>query len=129
MNKPIRVAVIGTGKLGSRHAEVYSKLPGVELVGVCDRHADRAGAAAEACKTRAFTDYRELLSLVDAASIVVPSHFHHAVSKDFLKHRVNLLIEKPITTELAQADELLAIARESGLLIQVGHIERYNSAI
>jgi predicted dehydrogenase len=129
MNKPVKVAVIGTGKLGSKHAWVYSQLPGVELVGVCDRHADRAGAVAQECKTRAFTDHRELLSLVDAASIVVPSQMHYALSKEFLAHNVNLLIEKPITTELAQADELLAIARDSGLLIQVGHIERYNSAI
>ncbi len=129
MNKPVRVAVIGIGKLGSKHASVYSKLPGVELVGVCDRHADRASAAAQECNTRAFTDHRELLGLVDAASIVVPSEMHYTISKEFLSHRVNLLIEKPITTDLAQADELLAIARESHLMIQVGHIERYNSAI
>ena len=129
MSKPIRVAVIGAGKLGSRHAEVYSKMPGIELVGVCDIHSEKANEAAKRCKTRAFTDHRELLSLAEAASIVVPSHKHHQISKEFLEHGVHLLIEKPITTKLEDADELLALAAEKQCLIQVGHIERFNSAI
>lgn len=127
--RKIKVAVIGAGKLGSRHALVYSKLPDIELVGVCDTHLDRAQAAAEQCKTRPFTDYRELLDKVDAASIVVPSEHHHAVSREFLRHGVHLLIEKPITTTVEEADDLLKIAVEKNALIQVGHIERYNSAI
>lgn len=129
MQKPLRVAVIGTGKLGSRHAEVYSKLPGIELVGVCDIIEHRAKESAHHCKTKAYKDHRELLKLVDAASIVVPSHAHHKISKDFLEHRVHVLIEKPITTSLAEADDLLFIAEEKNVIIQVGHIERYNSAI
>jgi predicted dehydrogenase len=127
--KKIKVAVIGSGKLGSRHALVYSKLPGIELVGVCDTHPERARAAADQCNTKPFTDYRELLDKVDAASIVVPSEHHHAVSKEFLLRGVHLLIEKPITTTVEQADELLKIAADKNALIQVGHIERYNSAI
>lgn len=129
MEKPIRIAVIGTGKLGARHAEVYSKLHGIELVGVCDIHEQRAKDVAERCKTKAYKNYKDLLPLVDAASIVVPSHLHYEVSKHFLENHVHLLIEKPITTDLGQADKLLALAKKSGLLIQVGHIERYNSAI
>jgi len=129
MQKSIRVAVIGAGKLGTRHAEVYSKMQGVELVGVCDVHADRAQDTARRCKTKPFTDHRELLKLVDAASIVVPSHKHHSISKDFLENGVDLLIEKPITTKLKDADELLALAKKNGRIIQVGHIERFNSAI
>ena len=129
MQKLLRVAVIGAGKLGARHAEVYSKLPGVELVGVCDVIEHRAKESAHHCKTKAYKDHRELLSLVDAASIVVPSPAHHKISKDFLEHDIHLLIEKPITTTLAEADDLLSIASQRGLTIQVGHIERFNSAI
>ena len=129
MSKPVRIAVIGCGKLGSRHAEVYSKMPGVELVGVCDTHAEKSQETARRCKTKAFTSHLELLKLVDAASIVVPSHKHHLISKDFIQNGVHLLIEKPITTTLEDADALLALAAEQRTLIQVGHIERFNSAI
>lgn len=128
MQKPIKIAVIGAGKLGSRHAEVYSKLPGVELVGVCDILEHRAKESAHHCKTKAYKNHRELLGLVDAASIVVPSPVHHKISKEFLEHNVNLMIEKPITTTLDEADDLLSVAGQRGLMIQVGHIERFNSA-
>lgn len=127
--KPIKIAVIGAGKLGVRHAHVYSQLPGVELVGVCDTHEDRAQACARESKTRAYQDYRELLGKVDAASIVVPSQHHHSISRDFLMNGAHLLIEKPITTTLAEADDLLQLAERHTRLVQVGHIERYNSAI
>lgn len=129
MQKTIKIAVIGAGKLGARHAEVYSKLHGVELVGVCDIIEHRSKEVAAHCKTHSYKDHRELLKLVDAASIVVPSHRHYEISKNFLQNGVHLLIEKPITTDLAQADELLSLAKEKNLMIQVGHIERYNSAI
>ncbi|MBI3252544.1 MAG: Gfo/Idh/MocA family oxidoreductase [Candidatus Omnitrophica bacterium] len=129
MNSPLKIAVIGAGKLGARHAEVYAKLPGVTLVGVCDILESRAKEAALHHRTRAFTDYRDLLGQVDAASIAVPSHKHYEISKEFLEKNSHLLIEKPITTDLAHADELLMLAREKNLTIQVGHIERYNSAI
>ncbi len=129
MHKSVKVAVIGTGKLGARHAEVYSKLPGVELIGVCDIIEHRAKEIAHLCNTRAYKDYRDLLKKVDAASIVVPSELHYSISKDFLENRVNLLIEKPITTNLEDADKLLVLAKKNGLTLQVGHIERFNSAI
>lgn len=129
MHKTIKVAVIGVGKLGLRHAEVYSKLPGVELVGVCDIIEHRAKEAAHQFKTHAYTDYRKLLKLADAASIVVPSHIHYALAKDFLENHTDVLIEKPITTHLADADHLLILAEQNNLILQVGHIERFNSAI
>jgi predicted dehydrogenase len=128
-NKPIKVAVIGAGKLGARHAQVYSKLPGVELVGVCDLVDSKAKLVGELCECPAYHDYHKLLNLVDAASIAVPSTLHYSVSKEFLKNRVNLLIEKPITTSLKEADELLRLANKNQLILQVGHIERFNSAI
>ena len=129
MSKPVRVAVIGCGKLGSRHAEVYSKMSGIELVGVCDVHPEKSQETARRCKTRAFTNHQDLLKLVDAASIVVPSQKHYSISKDFIENGVHLLIEKPITIKLEDADALIALAAEHNSLIQVGHIERFNSAI
>jgi len=127
--RKLRVAVIGSGKLGSRHAATYAKTHGVELVGVCDTVESKAHETALALGTKAFTDYRQLLGSVDAASIAVPSHLHYAISKDFLEGGCHLLIEKPITTDLSQADALLALAKEKNLIIQVGHIERYNAAL
>jgi predicted dehydrogenase len=129
MSKTIRMAVIGAGKLGLRHAERYAKMSGVELVGVCDVRQDRAEHAAKLCGSKAFTDFNALTGIVDAASIVVPSPDHHAVSKPFLQKGVHLLIEKPLTTNLADADDLLRLAAEHKCLVQVGHIERFNSAI
>jgi len=129
MKTPVKVAVIGVGKLGARHAEVYSKLHGVELVGVCDVVENRAKETAHRCKTRIFKNHRDLLKLVDAASIVVPSHKHFEISRDFLENGVHLLIEKPITTTLADADEIIRLAGVHKCLIQVGHIERFNSAV
>ncbi len=129
MLKPVKVAVIGAGKLGAKHAEVYAKLPGVELVGICDIIENRARDLAHRLGTRAYKDYHELLGTTEAASIVVPSHEHHRLSMDFLGRGVHLLIEKPITTDLGQADEILKAAGRAKAIVQVGHIERYNSAI
>jgi predicted dehydrogenase len=130
MQKPVKVAVVGAGKLGSKHAQVYSKIPGVELVAVCDHHDNRAKEIAGPLGARPCTDYRELLTGgIDAASIVVPSSLHYAISKEFIARGVHLLIEKPFTTELAHADELLSLAAARGTTIQVGHIERFNAAI
>ncbi len=129
MSTKIKVAVVGLGRLGARHADVYSKMQGVELVGVCDTHEDRAHEVADTYHTEAFTDYRKLLDRVDAASIVVPSEMHYALSRDFLNQGIHLLIEKPITTLLADADKLLTLAKKKRVVIQVGHIERFNSAV
>ena len=123
------MAVIGAGKLGSKHAEVYSKLPEIELVGVCDIDESRARESARRCKTKPYKDYRDLLGAVDAASIAVPSFLHHEISKKFLENHTHVLIEKPMATRLEEADDLLRLAEEKDRIIQVGHIERFNSAI
>jgi predicted dehydrogenase len=125
----LRVGVVGVGYLGKFHAEKYADMPDVHLVGVVDIDLQRARQLAERLGTQAFGSHRELLDKVDAASIVVPTADHHAVSLDFLRHNVDLLIEKPMTTTLDQADELIAYAAAHGLLIQVGHLERFNSAV
>ena len=128
MNK-LRVGVIGVGYLGQFHAEKYALMENVELVAVADINRDRANEIAQKHKVPAIYDHKELLGKVDAASIVVPTSEHYAVSKDFLAHDIDVLIEKPITTHLEQADELINFAEQRGLIIQVGHLERFNSAV
>jgi predicted dehydrogenase len=126
--KPLRVAVIGVGHLGKEHARILAALPGVELVGVADPRAAQAEVVAQRCGTRAFTDHRPLIGAVDAAVIATPTAQHHAVAADFLARGVDLLIEKPLAADLAQAEDLVEMARRQGALLQVGHIERYNPA-
>ncbi|MFC1643888.1 Gfo/Idh/MocA family oxidoreductase [Candidatus Omnitrophota bacterium] len=128
----LRVAVVGTGHLGSFHAKVYSSIKrksGISLVGVCDIREKVARETAKKYNTKYFTNYHDLLEEVDAVSIVVPTSLHYMVAKDFLKAGIHVLIEKPITKTLEEADELIALAKEKNLIIQVGHIERFNSAV
>jgi len=125
----VRIAVIGTGHLGSHHARIYSQLQDVELVGVCDIDAEKAKKVAEAAGCAFYTDYRELIEKIDAVSIVVPTKLHHKIAKEFLSNGISALIEKPITTTLQEADELLEIAKARGLILQVGHVERFNAAV
>jgi predicted dehydrogenase len=127
--KRLRVGVVGVGYLGKFHAQKYSHMPEVELVGVVDIDAQRAEEVARQMDTQAFTDYRKLLEQVDAVSVVVPTPDHFAVSMDFLNRDVDVLIEKPITTSLAQADELIRVSEDRGLIVQIGHLERYNPAV
>ena len=127
--KSVRVGVVGVGHLGKFHAEKYAVMDNVELVGVADVDFDKASEVAARFDTQAFKDYRQLLGKVDAASIVVPTDRHFEVSFDFLKAGVDLLIEKPITETLEEADRLIRTADAKGLIIQVGHLERFNPAI
>jgi predicted dehydrogenase len=124
----LRLAVVGVGHLGKEHARILAELPDVELVGVVDTNPSQARTIAERCRTQAFEDYRPLLGAVDAAVIVVPTMHHHAVAGDFLRHGVPLLVEKPLAATLPQAEELVALATRQGVLLQVGHIERFNPA-
>ncbi|MFH1305705.1 MAG: Gfo/Idh/MocA family oxidoreductase [Candidatus Omnitrophota bacterium] len=131
MNK-LRVAVIGAGHLGTFHTKVYAaiqKKSRITLVGVCDVKKDVAREVARKYGTRYFTDYHDLIGKVDAVSIVVPTIMHYVVAKDFLKAGIHVLIEKPITKTLHEADELIRLAKTKKLILQVGHIERFNSAI
>ena len=127
--KKIKCAVIGTGYLGKFHAEKYATLPDCELVAVVDIDEQAANAIAEKHGAKALTDYKSLLGNVDAVSVVVPTTLHHQVSKDFLQHGTHVLVEKPITVTVEEADELIAIAHEKDLTLQVGHLERFNPAV
>jgi predicted dehydrogenase len=124
----LRLAVVGVGHLGKEHARILAGLPDVQLVGVADLNAAQAAAVALRCGTRAVGDYRALLGQVDAAVVAVPTVGHHAVAADFLRRGIPVLVEKPLADDPARADELVALARLQGTVLQVGHIERFNPA-
>ncbi len=128
MNK-LKTGVIGVGSLGQHHARVYAELPGVHLVGVADADPARAREVAARHRAAAYEDYRGLLKEVQAVSIVVPTSLHHAVARDCLEAGVHVLVEKPIASDVAQAGELVALAKSRKLALQVGHIERFNPAV
>jgi predicted dehydrogenase len=127
--KKIRVGVIGVGYLGKFHAEKYSRMKDAQLVGVVDIDKSRAEDVAAAFGTSALTDYRDLFGSVDAVSVVVPTEAHFTVGATCLNHDVDVLIEKPMTTRLEQADELIKIAESKHRILQVGHLERFNPAV
>ena len=127
--KTIRVAVIGVGYLGRFHAEKYARMKNVELVGVVDIDRSRAEAVAGVHGTAALSDYCDLFGKVDAVSVVVPTESHFSVGAALLDQGVDVLIEKPMTTTLQQADELIALSESKDCILQIGHLERFNPAV
>jgi predicted dehydrogenase len=125
----LKVGIVGVGHLGAIHAKVYSKLKNVDLAGVCDCNLSRALEIGKKYHATSYANYNDLFGRVDAASIVVPTSLHYKVAKDFLEHGIHVLIEKPITKTLPEADELIEIAQKNNLIIQVGHVERFNAAV
>ncbi len=125
----IKTAVIGVGYLGKFHAEKYANLPNSELVAVVDADENTAQTIGNKLGVEALTDYRPLLGKVDAVSIAAPTTLHHQIAKDFLENGSHVLIEKPITVTLEEADELIELAKANNRLIQVGFLERFNAAI
>lgn len=120
--------MVGVGHLGSIHAQIYKKLQNCSLVGVCDTDEARAKQVSEDLGILDFTDYRQLLDKVEAVSIAVPTRLHHQIAEEFLRHNIHVLVEKPFTTTLKEADVLIKTAQKNKLILQVGHIERFNSA-
>ncbi len=127
--RSISTAVIGAGYLGKFHAEKFANLAESDLVAVVDIDIDRARQVAETCGAKALSDYRDIVGNVEAVSVVVPTALHHQVAADFLQHDTHVLVEKPITVTVDQAQALIALARERNRVLQVGHLERFNSAI
>lgn len=124
----MRTAVVGVGHLGRIHARLLAGLPGVELVGVADPLETSRREVAAAQQTRAFADHRELIGRIDAAVIATPTRHHHQVARELLAGGVHLLVEKPLASTAAEAAELADLARRRGLVLQVGHVERFNPA-
>jgi predicted dehydrogenase len=125
----LRIAVIGVGYLGRHHARILSDLPGVELVAVVDTNRARAEEIAETRKTRPLVDYREVVGHVDAVTIAVPTERHLEIAAPLLEAGLPVLVEKPMARSLAEADAMIAAAREAGVPLGVGHTERFNPAV
>jgi len=125
----LRAAVIGVGYLGNFHAQKYTQLPGVELYAVVDSDGARAADIAGRYRCRALTDYRAVLGAVDLVSIVVPPARHFDIARACLAAGVHALVEKPLTETVDEAEELIRLAEAGGLVLQVGHLERFNPVV
>src|SRR4051812_37629054 len=125
----LRIAVVGVGHLGRHHARILATLPGVELVAVVDTNRARAEEIAAASGTRALFEARDLAGQVDAVTVAVPTEAHRDVAMPFLTGGVPVLVEKPMARSLAEADEMIAAARNAGVVLAVGHTERFNPAV
>ncbi|HLC16595.1 MAG TPA: Gfo/Idh/MocA family oxidoreductase [Thermodesulfovibrionia bacterium] len=125
----IRVGVIGVGYLGQHHARIYSEMADSILVGVTDVNMQRCQEIAAKYGCQAFDDYRDMFLQVDAVSIVVPTVYHYTVAMDAIQEGKDLLIEKPITSTVVEAEKLIEEADNRGCVLQVGHLERFNSGL
>lgn len=125
----LRMAVVGVGALGRHHARILSEMPTVNLVAVVDGQRERGEEIARKCGTRYLAEVDELYDQVDAVSVVVPTVAHRAVAGEFLRRHIPVLVEKPLADSVESAAELVDLAEETGTLLQVGHIERFNPAM
>jgi len=125
----LRMGVVGVGHLGRHHARILATLPGVELAAVVDTNRGRAEEIAAASGTHALFDARDLMGRVDAVTVAVPTELHAEIAQPFLAAGVPVLVEKPITRSLAEADAIISTARASGVALAVGHTERFNPAV
>jgi len=126
--KKLRLGVIGVGSLGKHHVRILKSLPNVDLVCICDTDKKTVQEISTLYDVPSVHDYKEMTPHVDAVTIATPTFLHYEIGKYFLEHKIHALIEKPITLKLADADHLIAIAKEHQLVMMVGHIERHNAA-
>ena len=124
----IKIGVVGAGRMGQRHCRIYANLRHTQLVGICDTNRKVGEAAAQQYEVPAFDDLDDLMQHVDAVSLATPTPLHYEQAMRCLDRGVHMLIEKPITETLEQAENLAKAAEASGLIVQVGHIERFNPA-
>ena len=129
MSQLLKVAVVGVGHLGKWHADKYAVASNCELVAVVDSNTANAREVAQKHGVEVYSDYRDIIPLVDAISLVVPTSLHYKIAREFLEAGIHCLIEKPITESIAEAETLIEIARKQNLVLQVGHIERFNSVM
>lgn len=129
MSDPFRVAVVGAGYLGRFHALIYSRMSGVELVGVVDTDPTRAAEVAAEAGCAPFTSSDAIIDHVDAVSIVVPTSLHLEAASPFLARGLPVMLEKPIAADLVEATAIVRLARENGALLQIGHVERFNAGV
>lgn len=124
----LRVAVIGAGNLGRIHAKLLGEHRGINLIAVADPSVEALDRISETTDAKTISDYRELIGHIDAAVIATPTRFHHEIAVELLSHGIHTLIEKPITDDIATAQEIASVADRTGCVVQVGHVERFNPA-
>ena len=129
MTQKLRVAVVGVGHHGERHARILAGLDAVDLVGVVDADEDRARAVAERYSVPAYVNAEQVLDHVDAVTVAVPTVAHVGVAMPFLTRRIGVLVEKPIAASIAEADRLIDLAERHGAVLATGHTERFNPAV
>ncbi|HRP69368.1 MAG TPA: Gfo/Idh/MocA family oxidoreductase [Turneriella sp.] len=125
----IKMGIIGVGHMGSYHLNVVTGMPQYELVGIFDARTDYANEKAEQFETSAYESYETLIQKCEAVTIAVPTHLHYGIAKYALENNVHVLVEKPITLDIKEAEELIRLAREKKRILQVGHVERFNGAV
>ena len=126
MSSKVRVGVIGVGSLGQHHARIFSQMSSCELAGIYDISTERALEVARLFKTRAFTSLDELVGIIDAASIVVPTDKHHDIFQKLADRNIHMMVENPIATTSKEAEAMVHIAEKKNIILQVGHVERFN---
>ena len=125
----LKIAVIGTGHLGKEHARIYSEIPEVSLVGVVDIDKNTGEAVAQRCNTKYYSSFKDILNKADAASVAVPTKSHYEITKELLKNGIHVLVEKPMTGTVSEAEDLIKLSKETSTILQPGYIERFNPAI
>lgn len=126
MTQRLKVGVVGVGSLGQWHADKYSRLESAELVGVYDTNSSRAAEIAAKYRTKVFESVEELATAIEAASVAVPAEHHFKTASLLMEKGIHLMVEKPIASTTDQAEEMVRLAERKGLILQVGHIERFN---
>ncbi len=129
MKKKIRIGVAGTGSMGGNHLRVIHNLPEFELTCAADVHEENLQVACEPYAIKKYQDYREMVNEVDAVMVSTPTIYHYEIARYFLEHKKHVMVEKPITTTIEQADELIRLAQEQGMVLAVGFPERFNPAV
>ncbi|HHT9119643.1 MAG TPA: Gfo/Idh/MocA family protein [Candidatus Hypogeohydataceae bacterium YC41] len=128
-SRKVKVAVIGVGHLGKEHARIYSQLPDVELVGVVDTDRERGEQVAQRLKVQFFPEAEEVADKVSAVSVAVPTSAHYPVASYFLKKAIPVMLEKPVGLNLKEAEELVELSARNKVILQIGHVERFNPAL
>ncbi|MDY0296075.1 MAG: Gfo/Idh/MocA family oxidoreductase [Acidobacteriota bacterium] len=125
----LRVGIVGTGAMGVNHLRVACSLPGIQVTAAADRDPQRLQEALQKHAAPAVSDYREMVPLVDAVMVATPTESHSEIAGYFIRHGCHVLVEKPLTRTLEEADELIRLAADAGVVIAVGHLERFNPAV
>ena len=127
--KRVRIAVVGVGYLGRQHVRIYSELPDVDIIAVVDSNPNTLESVAREFHANAVPDYRELFGNVDAVSLAVPTTLHASMACEFLQHGIDVLVEKPIASSIAEAAAMIESSQRHQSILQVGHLERFNPAV